>query len=218
MSYSNQKATLVYTNPNVGGIVGGADDENATTVSADQVLPGLWIGNQAASQSESWLKSHNIRTVFNATKHLPFANGRVEIRIPVNDPGPFNDLDQDDVARMYRALPCAVDMLHDSLSKGGVLVHCHAGMQRSAAVVTAYLAKYYFHNLDKSRNTRDGSNNVITPQAANSLYKRSKEFLLSKRSKVFYNGWYVNFEKAIKKYIQTGMNDANLSKCGNNRS
>lgn len=186
----------------VGGGSNGEDDENATLVSADEVLPGLWIGNQAASQNKDWLNSHNIRTVFNATKHLPFVGGRVQIRIPVNDPGPFNDLNQEDVATMYRALPCAVDMLHDSLSKGNVLVHCHAGMQRSAALVTAYLAKYYFHNLD----TTGGS--TITPKMANSLYKRSRDFLLKKRSKVFYNGWYVNFEKAIKKYIQTGMKDA----------
>lgn len=205
MSVNGGKATLSYSNSIVGGGA-GENDENATTVSADQVLPGLWIGNQAASQSQSWLKSHNIRTIFNATKHLPFAGGRVEIRIPVNDPGPFNDLEQEDVATMYRALPCAVDMLHDSLSKGGVLVHCHAGMQRSAAVVTAYLAKYYFHKLDFPREKVNGGCK-ITPQMANSLYKRSKDFLLSKRSKVFYNGWYVNFEKAIKKYIQTGMED-----------
>lgn len=200
MNVHQGQATLSYTNSVVGG-GSGENDENATTISADQVLPGLWIGNQAASQSQKWLKSKNILTVFNATKHLPFAGGRVEIRIPVNDPGPFNDIEQSDVATMYRALPCAVDMLHDSLAKGAVLVHCHAGMQRSAALVTAYLAKYYFHKLDGV----NGGGNKITPQMANSLYKRSKDFLISKRSKVFYNGWYVNFEKAIKKYIQTGM-------------
>lgn len=201
MNSINGKNILSYSKSILGGNDSklNTNDENATNVSADEVLPGLWIGNQAASQSQNWLKLHGIRTIFNATKHLPFTGGHVQIRIPVNDPGPFNDLNQTDVATMYRALPIAVDMLHDSLAKGAVLVHCHAGMQRSAALVTAYLAKYYFYKLDTPINKK------ITPEKANLLYKKSKNFLLSKRNKVFYNGWYVNFEKAIKKYIQNDM-------------
>lgn len=185
---------------------GGKKDSNVDTISVDEVLPGLWIGNQAASQSVRWLKEHDIKTVINATKHLPFVGKGVEIRIPVNDPGPFNGLEQEDVARMNRALPCAVDMLHHALSKGGVLVHCHAGMQRSAAVVTAYLAKYYFYNLDSNK----GPLNQIK---VNELYNRAKDYLHKKRSKVFYDGWYVNFEKAIKNYIKNGMTDADVAKC-----
>jgi protein tyrosine phosphatase len=102
---------------------------------------------------------------------------------------------------MYRALPCGVDMLHHALRKGAVLVHCHAGMQRSAALVTAYLAKYYFKKLDtKGDKTAD-------------LFKQSRNFLYDKRNKVFYRNWYVNFEKAIKKYIADGMPDADVGKC-----
>jgi len=197
------------------GVTGGSEkDENLTIVSADEVLPGLWIGNQAASQSAEWLDSNEIKTVINATKHLPFVGGRVNIRIPVNDPGPFNDLNQEDVATMYRALPCAVDMLHHSLGKGAVLVHCHAGMQRSAAVVTGYLAKYYFHNLDNPKN--GGQQDLSDDRVANALFERSRKFLHKKRSKVFYQNWYVNFEKAIKQYIKKGM--ASGGNCGRNRN
>jgi hypothetical protein len=189
------------------GVKGGGQtlkvDMNIKTISADVVLPGLWIGNQAASQSKDFMKQHGIKTVFNATKHLPFVPNMVEIRIPVNDPGPFNGIDQADVARMYRALPCAVDMLHDALKKGGVLVHCHAGMQRSAALVTAYLAKYYFSKLDTDKDKT----------AKADLFEKSRKFLYEKRNKVFYNGWYVNFEKAIKKYIKDGMPDADVKRC-----
>jgi len=185
------------------GVVGGKEDKNLDTVSADEVLPGLWIGNQASSQSVEFMKKNSIKTVFNTTKHIPFVPNMVEIRIPVNDPGPFCDIGQDDVARMYRALPCGVDMLHHALRKGAVLVHCHAGMQRSAALVTAYLAKYYFKKLDtKGDKTAD-------------LFKQSRNFLYDKRNKVFYRNWYVNFEKAIKKYIADGMPDADVGKCTN---
>lgn len=202
MSFSMSNNRLMYKTTN--GITGGNEkDENINNISVDEVLPGLWIGNQAASQSKSWLKNNNIKTIFNCTKHLPFVGGAVQIRIPVNDPGPFNGLEQDDVKVMSNALPCAVDMLHYSLGKGGVLVHCHAGMQRSAAVITAYLAKYYFFKLDNT--------NIIN---VGELFNKSRTFLHKKRSKVFYQNWYVNFEKAIKEYIKNGMPDAELGKCG----
>lgn len=199
------------------GVTGGDEkDENITVVSADEVLPGLWIGNQASSQNVKWLDSKGIKTVINATKHLPFVGGRVGIRIPVNDPGPFNDLNQEDVATMYRALPCAVDMLHHSLGKGAVLVHCHAGMQRSAAVITGYLAKYYFHNLDNPAKGGDGQADLSNDKAVNALFEKSRNFLHKKRAKVFYQNWYVNFEKAIKQYIKNGM--VTGGNCGRDRN
>lgn len=203
MSFSMSNNKLMYKNVNGGNDKGNEKDENIDNISADEVLPGLWIGNQAASQSKTWLKSNNIKTVFNCTKHLPFVGGALKIRIPVNDPGPFNGLDQDDVRVMNKALPCAVDMLHHSLGKGGVLVHCHAGMQRSAAVVTAYLAKYYFFRLDNTKIINVGN-----------LFDKSRNFLHKKRSKVFYSNWYVNFEKAIKQYIKSGMADVDPNTCG----
>ena len=177
----------------IQGFTGGkekATDHNANYTSADEVIPGLWIGNQASSGDVHFLKRHEIKTIINCSTHIPFVDHsehkRVAVRIPVLDPGPFKPLGYPDVAKMYKALPDAVEIIKQSLEKGGVLVHCHAGMQRSAAVVVAYLLHHHFEgckNIDES-------------------YKRAVKYLREKRARVFYHGWHVNFQHAIKRYMK----------------
>ena len=40
---------------------------------------------------------------------------------------------------LLRHLPAAIAFIKDGMSRGGVLVHCHAGVSRSATCVIAYL-------------------------------------------------------------------------------
>lgn len=175
----------------LNNFVGGkerATDHNTEYTSADEVIPGLWIGNQASSEDVNFLKRHDIKTVINCSKQIPFVDHskhkRVAVRISVNDPGPFKPMEQPDVAKMYEALPGAVAIIQKGLEKGGVLVHCHAGMQRSAAVVVAYLLKFNFRECNDD------------------AYNRAVAFLIEKRPRVFYHGWHVNFQYAIKRYMK----------------
>ena len=41
---------------------------------ADEILPGLWLGNLEASQDTAFLKEKRIDAVFNCTKNLPFVH------------------------------------------------------------------------------------------------------------------------------------------------
>ena len=44
---------------------------------------------------------------------------------------------------MFNALPSTTDTIHERIQQGqNVLVHCQAGRQRSAAVVSAYLVRH----------------------------------------------------------------------------
>ncbi len=181
----------VFSLLSVDKFIGGSDevDHNVTYTSADEVVPGLWIGNQASAADINFLKKHDIKTIINCSTHIPFVehhkHKRVAVRIPVLDPGPFKSLGQKDIDKMYTALPKAISIIKKSIEKGGVLVHCHAGMQRSAAVIVAYLAQFHFNN--------------CKPDEA---YERAVSFLQEKRPRVFYHGWHVNFQSAIKKYLK----------------
>jgi protein tyrosine phosphatase len=121
-------------------MVGKAIMSSLLGLSADVIIPNLWIGNRSASQDIHWLRGHNIQAVFNCTKDIPFAQLPLRFyRIPVDD-----NLAADEIRNMELWAPEIVVKLTREYNKGQpILVHCHAGMQRSAAVVAMFLiAKY----------------------------------------------------------------------------
>ena len=102
----------------------------------NQILPNLYIGNERSARNYG----DRFNLVVNCTPTIPFhINARNKIRISVDD-------DPAESANMYRELyqSNALSYMHESLENNRpVLVHCHAGMQRSCAVVACYLINYY---------------------------------------------------------------------------
>ncbi len=103
---------------------------------ANEILPKLWLGNNAAAQDESFLKDKGIETVFNCTKDLPFHPSiRRRYRVPVDD-----NLQQEEIRNMELWSWEIVYKLHNEYKEGHpILVHCAAGMQRSPAVIAMFL-------------------------------------------------------------------------------
>ena len=135
---------------------------------ADLIVPGLWLGNGKASLDDKFLKENNIRVVFNCTKDLPFHSGiSRRYRVPVDD-----NLRAEEIRNMELWSFEAIYKLTKEHKQANVLVHCYAGMQRSAAVVAMYLIAKY--GMAKEQ---------VIP------------FIKSKRSIAFWP--YTNFDKAI---------------------
>jgi protein-tyrosine phosphatase len=106
---------------------------------AKQIIPNLWVGSQGDSENEKFMKRNNIYLVVNASRNIPmsFSDKIMSYRVPVHDHPDENET-------MARHIPIVVQTIDNVLRYGrGVLVHCRAGMQRSATVVAAYLMWKY---------------------------------------------------------------------------
>jgi hypothetical protein len=170
-------------------------DPNTYRVSADEVHPGIWVGNQAAAASCSFVNSHGFTLIVNCTSHLPNYHERCGnahrypyvryLRIPVGDPGPPETpgwQGAQDVDLMYRMMPVICRKILEERQRGGkVLIHCHAGMQRSAGLAAGYIMRYCC-NPGWNQPTR---------------YRVAVDVLVRNRPVAFFGGSSVNFRGAL---------------------
>ena len=145
--------------------------------SVTEVIPGLFLGNEYSALNKSFFDKNGIQFVINFTPDVPnkFKSKGVEyLRVKIDD-----SLLPQDIARMTKDLPDIVRFLNKKhkIEKKKVLVHCHAGMQRSAIVVAAYLMKL---------------GNLKPMEAIRAVIK--------KRPIAFLNGQSLNFERSLRVY------------------
>ena len=107
---------------------------------ADEILPGLWLGSRYAALNPEYLKERRIRAVFNCTKDLPFDTSIPrQYRVPVDDNLQEPEIRNLELWSYEIVYKIAHEMRRANTDGTAVLVHCAAGMQRSAASVAMYL-------------------------------------------------------------------------------
>ena len=146
---------------------------NESKADAHLIIPGLWLGNVRSSRDGVFLSENNITTVFNCTKDAPFHTSiKKQYRVPVDD-----NLEEEEIRNMELWSYEIVYKLTKECKESTVLVHCHAGMQRSAAVIAMYLTAHGMKSDD------------------------AINFIKSKRPIAFHHS--VNFLKSIKGFEYT---------------
>tara|TARA_B100000795_G_C22576553_1_gene352116 strand:- start:96 stop:575 length:480 start_codon:yes stop_codon:yes gene_type:complete len=99
----------------------------------------IWLGNHISALDDDFLQKNQITTVINCSKKLPFSKLiQHRYRIPVDDDYTFSS-----VIELKKILP----LIHKKITqhvihkKENILIHCRAGVQRSATTVCYFLMK-----------------------------------------------------------------------------
>jgi dual specificity phosphatase 12 len=102
----------------------------------DEILPNLWLGNIRAATSQQWLGEKRIKCVFNCTKDIPFVPTiQRQYRVPVDD-----NLQAEEIRNLELwSYEVVFKLMREYKTGQPILVHCHAGMQRSAACMAMFL-------------------------------------------------------------------------------
>lgn len=149
------------------------------TEHADEIVPGIWVGSAQAATDLEFLNRANISAVLNMTKDVDnrfsgYSGREIEyMRIPVNDSNQKIDID-----KMSQFLPHSASFIYKNRDIEGknVLVHCAAGVQRSATAVVHYLHLYH---------------NVPLTEAI--------EKVIRQRPKAFFHGAQINFRDSLQR-------------------
>ena len=112
-----------------------------------EILPLLWLGDIRSAKNKSFFDDNNIEIVINCTKDISFfSNYTKNIRISVND-----NLEEEEIDKFYLYIDKGVDLINkEILNFKNILVHCYAGKQRSASIISCYLMKYGNMSLKES--------------------------------------------------------------------
>jgi protein-tyrosine phosphatase len=119
-------------------------------MSANEIIPNLWLGDHVAAKSKEFFKRMDIRLVVNCTKDLPFSkylpSNCTKIRVPVHD-----NLEKEEIEKLGVWGPRIVNLIWEHYKEGHpIFIHCYAGVQRSAAVVSMFLIFFFRCSADEA--------------------------------------------------------------------
>ncbi|CAL1534021.1 unnamed protein product [Lymnaea stagnalis] len=136
----------------------GVQEPEIEAATASQVLPFLYLGNERDAKDLSRLKSLNISYVLNVTSHVPQYYDEEGIRykrIPASDNAQQN---------LKQYFEEAIEYIDDARQNNAkILIHCHAGVSRSATITIAYLLKHTRMAMADAYKFVKGKRAIISP-------------------------------------------------------
>jgi len=150
-----------------------------TTSHADKFDQRVWIGNIDAASDLQWLKSKKITHVVNCASHIDnfFANHGVHyIKLPLRD---VPDISDDLLSTLEPSYQYITKVLERS-PENNVLIHCHAGISRSASISIYYLMRKYNMTFDQALSHLSSKRSIVRPNPWYEKQLRYVETVLTK--------------------------------------
>jgi protein tyrosine/serine phosphatase len=190
-----------------------------TKTSVDKILPNLWLGNYKAAHDINFLIDNKIDMIINCTSNIPFIHEIIDkklkkqkynninsvnlcsiynieqFRIPVND-----SLLERDFIIMENYFKIVVPLLlrKHTIENKNILIHCHAGKQRSTIVTAALIKVLLDHKYVEL-------SEIPKTECQLTQFQNICNYIRSKRPQVFTYGLRINFESSYKNYFNIGI-------------
>ncbi|EAL72052.1 hypothetical protein DDB_G0269404 [Dictyostelium discoideum AX4] len=111
------------------------DLEEEICFDAQEVIPNLYIGSISAATCTTSLKEHKITHILSISTNPPKIKEFTTLCINIEDES------QKDISSYFQQCH---GFIENGRKLGGILVHCSAGVSRSASVVISYLMSVFF--------------------------------------------------------------------------
>lgn len=176
-----------------------------TLENCNQIIPNLYLGGISAALQTQVLADQGIRAVCCCVRELEFPTCDFHKDLA------YYRVDVEDVSREPIELfwPEAADFIHGWVSRGlPVLVHCRAGVSRSASTVIAYLVLHQGYTLRDAFLLARSRRPVVTPNLG--FMAKLIDFEISKKateptvSLEKYEEWYTGSHMAAVPDVGTG--------------
>ncbi|ELP83927.1 dual specificity protein phosphatase, putative [Entamoeba invadens IP1] len=124
----------------------------------DKIIDGLFLGNYPNALNKTFLKECGITHILSVAPYQPMYPGVFTYKV-VN----VMDNTTENIAAVFDE---CFDFIEKGMEAGGVLVHCFAGVSRSATIVIAFLMKKNRWSLKKATNFVRNCRPIIAPNPA----------------------------------------------------
>lgn len=147
-----------------------------------EVLPTLWLGGADIAYDRSFLKSRKITHVLNCAEELPAEPYRYGAEVTIR----HIPMEDDETPEVDEQILEAVNQIQIWQKQGHmVLVHCRAGISRSATVVLAWMMLFENTSFEDAWSKLVGVRNYIRP---NDYFMKFLKKIDSKPVYRMYNG------------------------------
>ncbi|VDO44233.1 unnamed protein product [Onchocerca flexuosa] len=130
---------------------------NSEYAKMTEIIPGLFICGVSSLNSSS-ISHYGITHIINATNEVPNLKSLTNIqrtKLWIDDTSETN---------IYPHLEQQSDLIRTIIADGGkVLVHCVAGVSRSASICLAYLTKYHCRTLRDAYHLMSKKRSLVRP-------------------------------------------------------
>eukprot|EP01080_Neovahlkampfia_damariscottae_P010115 gene10115-2534_t len=122
----------------------------------DKIIDKLYLGSMLCSSNRGIFDKLQIKAVM-------VVGNKLETHFPESVKYKVVEISDTPSENLFAYFEECIDFIHENMKNGSVLVHCAAGISRSATIVISYLMKIHKMNLNDAMNHVTDRRSIVSP-------------------------------------------------------